>query len=70
MYKIILSLFLSISLNSGFSQIWNQRFDFPSSPRSSAAGFSNGNYGYLCGGSLNNSLHYNQLWKYDPSSDR
>jgi N-acetylneuraminic acid mutarotase len=70
MKKLIIGLFLSLIITLGFSQSWSQQFDFSAPPRSSATGFSNGNYGYLCGGSLDNITHYNELWQYDPTIDR
>lgn len=53
--------FWTFSVDSG----WTQVQDFPGAPRSNAAGFSVGNYGYVGTGWDANSI-YNDFYQYDP----
>jgi N-acetylneuraminic acid mutarotase len=49
---------------------WTAKANFPGAARYKAAGFSEGNYGYI--GTGTNSLSQNQadIWQYDPSADK
>src|SRR5215469_8080787 len=56
--------FWTFNVDSG----WTQIQDFPGAPRSNAAGFSVGNYGYV-GTGWDTYTIYNDFYQYDPASN-
>ncbi|HOZ83479.1 MAG TPA: kelch repeat-containing protein, partial [Bacteroidia bacterium] len=68
MKKILIAILLSSFNGYGQQLVWTQKADIPSSTRHSPIGFSINQYGYIATG-FNNGTCYNDMWKYDPSTN-
>ena len=69
MKKLLLFVFIAISVSAIAQNTWTQKTDFGGAARETAVGFSIGNKGYIGTGYDGGVNWFNDFWEYDPITD-